>query len=45
MNNYNFKHRKNGSNLIIEAKNMVIALTILDGLKTNPRNWELITKE
>ena len=45
MNEYNFKHRDKGSNLIIKAKNMVIALTILDGLKTDPRNWKLITKE
>lgn len=45
MNKYNFKHRTLKSNLIIQADDLVIALTMLDGLKTNPRNWELITKE
>lgn len=45
MNNYKFKHRTNNSNLTIKAENLVIALGILDGLKTDPRNWKLITKE
>ena len=45
MKEYPFEHRTLKSTLTIKAKNMVIALTILDGLKTDPRNWKLITKE